>query len=138
MAIFRLSDAGKNAMASALIAFIDADAAPATCLLYTGTMPASPADAVTTQTLLGTCTMSADPSATASAGLVTFNVISQDDAANASGTAAWVRVLRGDGSTVVADLDVGAAGSGATAIINTTTVVAGGPVKINSFTIQVG
>lgn len=134
---FTLSNAARAAMAAALIAHLDADTNPAYVRLYTGTNPNNPATAITSQTLLGTATLSADPSATQSNGLITFNSIAQDDAADASGTATWMRVFLGDG-TAWADLDVGVAGSGATAIMNTATVVVGGPIRINAFTIQVG
>lgn len=137
MATFTLSNGAKSAMAAALIAHLDADTNPAYARLYTGANPNNPATAVTTQTLLGTVTMSADPSATQSNGLITFNAIAQDDAADASGTATWMRIFLGDG-TPWADLDVGDLASSATAKLNTTTVVAGGPIRVNAFTIQVG
>lgn len=74
---------------------------------------------------------------TNSGGLITFNPMVQDDAADASGEAAFMRIFKGDGS-VWADADCGNLASSATAKLNTTTIVAGGPIRINAFTIQIG
>lgn len=137
MAIFRLAAGPLGAMAAALIADLDSHASNSYAELYAGSIPASVATAISGQTKLGTVTMSNDPSATHSAGLITFNAITEDASADASGTASFLRIYKGDG-TAWADLDVGASGSGATAIINTTAVVAGGPIRINAFTITVG
>jgi len=137
MAIFRLAAGPLGVLAAALIADLDSETDPGYIELYTGTQPAGPASAVTDQTLLGTAVLSADPSATNSGGLITFNAITQDDAADASGTASWMRLYKGDGSAF-ADADVGNLASDATAKMNTTTVVAGGPIKVNAFTIQIG
>lgn len=137
MATFRLAAGPLGVMAAALIADLDSHASNSYAELYAGTMPATIATAISGQTKLGTVTMSNDPSATNSAGLITFNPISEDTAADASGTASFLRIYKGDASTW-ADLDVGGPGSGATAIVNTVTVVAGGPIRINAFTITVG
>lgn len=137
MAIFRLATAPLSVMAAALIADLDAAATPWYAELYAGTMPATPATAISGQTKLGTVVGSADPSATNSGGLITFNPMVQDDAADAGGEASFLRIFKGDGS-VWADADVGNLASSATAKMNTTTIVAGGPIRINAFTIQIG
>ncbi len=137
MAIFRLADAAKGAAAAALITHLDDQATPWYGEVYTGTIPATTAEAIGAQTKLGTVTGSADPSATHSAGLITFNPIVEDGAADASGVAAFMRIFKGDGS-VWADLDLGDLASSATGKLNTTTIVAGGPIRINAFTIAVG
>lgn len=133
MAIIKLSTATRTAMANAIIAQIDADSGAATLKFYTGTQPAGPGTAITDQVLLGTLTCS-DPAATASAGVITFDAITQDSAADDSGTATWARLADNSGDAV-ADFDVtNNAGFGAIKL-NTTTVVAGGPIAITSFTI---
>ena len=137
MAIFRLATAPLGIMAAALIADLDAASVPFYARLYTGTIPATPAASLSGNTLLGTVTGAADPSATNSGGLITFNPVVQDDAADASGTATFMRVFKGD-DTVWADLDVGDLASSCTAKMNTVTVVAGGPIRVNAFTIAVG
>jgi len=124
-----------STQATALIADIAAGAGNATIAFYTGTPPASPAVAHGS-TLLGTLTCSATP-ATQSDGTVTFNAITQDSGADASGTAAWARIYDGDGNGVV-DLDV-SNGAGAGAVkLNTTTIVEGGPIALTSLVIVVG
>ena len=62
----------------------------ATVEIYTGTKPADPSAAITSQVLLGTCTCSAT-AGTFSGRRFTFNAITQDSAADASGTATWAR-----------------------------------------------
>ena len=137
MALFRLAPAARGVMAAALIADLDDQASPWYGEVYAGTMPATTAEAISAQTKLGTVTGSADPSATQSSGVITFNPIVEDSSADVSGTAAFMRIFKGSGS-VWADLDLGNLASSATGKMNTTTIVAGGPIRINSFTIQVG
>lgn len=132
MPIAKLAASVRSAMAEAMIAEFDMGAGPATAQFYTGSMPAS-LGAVTTQTLLGTLTCS-DPCATQSEGVITFSAITQDSAADAGGEASWVRILDGAGAAK-ADLDVtNNAGTGAVKL-NTTTVVAGGPIQLSSLII---
>ena len=137
MAIFRLSNAARGAMAAALITHLDADASPWYGEVYAGAIPASVAAAISDQTLLGTVTGSADPSATQSGGVITFNPVTEDSAADASGTAAFMRIFLGD-DTAWADMDLGDLASSATGKLNTTAIVAGGPIRVNAFTITVG
>lgn len=124
-----------STLATALIADIAAGAGNATIAFFTGTPPTNPATAPGS-TLLGTLTCSATP-ATQVDGTITFNPITQDSAADASGTAAWVRICDGDGAGVL-DVDVSdGAGTGAVKL-NTTAIVAGGPILISSLTIVIG
>lgn len=137
MAIFRLAATPRGAMAAALITDLDGDALPWYGEVYAGTIPADITTAISGQTLLGTVTGSADPSATNSGGLITFNPITEDSAADADGTASFMRIFKGDDS-IWADMDLGNLASSATGKMNTTTVVTGGPIRINAFTITVG
>lgn len=138
MAIFRLAPASKGVMAAALIGDLDDQATPWYGEVYAGTIPATTAEAIAAQTKLGTVTGSTDPSATQSNGLITFNPIVEDSAADATGTAAFMRIFKGTSNSVWADLDLGNLASSCTGKMNTTSVVAGGPIRVNSFTIQVG
>lgn len=138
MAIFRLAPASRGIMAAALIGDLDDQVAPWYGEVYTGNIPASTAVAISGQSKLGTVTGSTDPSATQSSGVITFNPIVEDSAADASGTAAFMRIFKGTSNSVWADLDLGDLNSSATGKMNTTTVVAGGPIRVNSFTISVG
>ncbi|UTW12927.1 hypothetical protein [Marinobacterium rhizophilum] len=80
--------------------------------------------------LLGTLTFS-KPCGTVTDGLLTFAAITDDDEANASGTATWARALDGDGTFVI-DGACGALGSGAFVELNTVDIVAGGPLRATS------
>lgn len=98
--------------------------------IYDGAKPAGPGTAVTTQTLLAELALSAT-AGTVSAGVLTFGAITTDSSANASGTASWYRVTTSAGVGVV-DGTVGTAA--ADLILNTTSIVSGGPVAVSSFT----
>jgi hypothetical protein len=137
MAYFKLNATLLNYLATYVATDLDTAVSVAYMGVYDGTIPATPATAITSQVLLGSVTMSADPSATVSGNIITFNPINQDNSADTGGTATWIRIFKGDGSTW-ADVDVGTLASSATAKMNSTTVVAGGPIRVNSFTISIG
>ena len=120
----------KTALVNQIKAFIDAGAGAGLILIYTGAMPATPETAVTSQVLLGTLTFS-DPMGTESGGVLTASAITQDDSADASGTAAWARIVDSTGAAVM-DIDVSTtAGSGALKL-NTVAVAIGGPIRVDS------
>ena len=102
----------------------------ATVEIYTGTKPAKPDTAITTQTLLGTCTCSATAGTYANRRF-TFNAITQDSAADDSGTATWARFKSGAG-TAVLDVDITTTGGGGFMQMNNTAITAGGPISITS------
>lgn len=133
----KLIPAIRSAMALAFIAAADAAVGPCTIEFYTGAYPALVSTAVGAQVKLGTLTCS-DPMATDAAGVITFGTITQDSAADASGTAAWARIRDGAGVAFM-DVDVSSVAA-ATGVIqlNTTTVVAGGPIAMTGFTITMG
>jgi hypothetical protein len=135
MAIIRFATAVKNACLTPIRDAIDAGPAAGTIKLYTGTIPADVQTAVTTQTLLGTMTFS-DPSGTVATGAFTASAITQDSAADATGTATWARVLDSTGAAVM-DVDCTVTGGGGTMQLNTTNIVIGGPILISSFVITV-
>jgi hypothetical protein len=67
-------------------------------------------------------------------------VTSSDPAAvapAASGTATWARLLKSDGTTVIADLDVTATGGGGSVQLGTTTITTGTNVDLSALTIAV-
>lgn len=133
---FKMTVAAATAVATALLAEIDDGPDPAEILFYTGVAPATVETAISTQTLLGTLECS-DPVGSVSGRVLTFDVITQDSSADASGTAAWARILDGNGTAII-DVDVtNGAGTGAIKL-NTVTIVAGGPIQLTSFTITVG
>lgn len=135
MANFRITDLTRNQLAQQIQIDIDAGAGPGTLKIYDGTQPADADDSLPSgTTLLAELTFS-DPSApAASAGTLTFDVITEDSAADATGTATWARIEDSNSNTVF-DCDVDTAG--ATINLNSVAIVIGGPVDISSFTVTV-
>lgn len=124
-----LAELTTNAIADA----VAARCAGGTVKIYDGTQPTDPDTAVTTQTLLATCTFGTPGFAAASGGVATATAITQDPSADASGTAAWFRLLTSGGAAVL-DGTVGV-GSGFDCNVVSTTVTAGEAFPITSLTI---
>jgi hypothetical protein len=123
---------------AALTANAIADAVATRCnggtlKVYDGTQPATADTAIDTQTLLATCTFGSPAFAAAADGVATANAITQDASADATGTAAWFRVLT-SAAAVVMD---GSVGVGALFDCNvvSTSVTSGDPFPIASMTI---
>lgn len=131
--IFTLSDAAANAVLTTLNDLLNAGSGPATIKLYTGTKPAGPGTAITSQVLLGTLTCS-DPAGSVAARALTFGAITADSSADASGTATWARIADSNG-VAVADIDVTLTGGGGFGQMNTTLIAAGGPITAPSVVI---
>lgn len=122
----------RNARLDQITAKMDAGSGAGKLRIYDGTRPATGGAATT---LLAELTLS-DPSAdAAAAGALTFNAITQDASANATGTATWARIVDSDGN-VVLDCSVGT--SGADIILNTTSIVSGATVSVTSAVITEG
>ena len=132
MANVRLANTTNQAACDAVVDLIDGGAAAGTIQIRSGTQPAD-ADDAATGTLLATLTFS-DPAfgAASTAGVATASAITDDSSADATGTAAWARVLDSDSNTIF-DCDVGT--SGATINLNTVSITAGATVSITSFTV---
>lgn len=103
--------------------------------LYDGAQPATADTAVGAQVLLAELRFGAAAFPAAVAGLLTANAIVDDSSANATGTAAWARILKSDGSSVMFDGSVGTAS--ANVILNTTSIVSGAVVSCSALTLQV-
>jgi len=101
--------------------------------IYDGSRPATGGAATT---LLAELTCNATFAPSASSGVLTLNSITQDSSANATGTAAWFRIVKSDGTTFVLDGSVGTSGSDLN--LTTTSIVATQPVNITSFVITEG
>lgn len=106
--------------------------------IYDGTQPADADTAITTQTLLAELTCGTPFASGASSGVLTANAITNDSSANATGTAAWFRLVQSGGSTVVMDGSVTASGGGGDLQLVTTSIVASQPVQVTSFVITEG
>lgn len=134
MAIVRYATDVKNAVLTALKDQLDLGSGPAYMELYTSPQPATPADAVTSQTKLGTLTFS-DPSGTVTAGELTCAPspgITQDASADADGTAVWARVYDSTGLAKF-DCNVTNTGGGGALQLNSVAIKAGGPIIATSF-----
>ncbi len=100
--------------------------------IYDGTRPASGGTATT---LLAQLALSATAAPAASGGVLTFNAITQDSSADATGTATWFRIVT-SGGTFVIDGSVSTSGSDLNLV--STSIVATQPVSVTSATITEG
>lgn len=101
--------------------------------IYSGARPATVGTAITSQTLLAELALGSPAAPPAVNGVATFNAIAQDPSADATGTATFFRIFQSNGTTAVIDGDVGTSGSDLN--MNTTSIVAGGPIQITSLTL---
>lgn len=108
---------------------------PATIDIYSGSKPARPDTAITTQVKLGTVTCSDDCGTVSTIGgtpTLTFGTITADTAADASGVATWGRASCGGTPVAVLDFDITATGGSGFGQMNTTTVAKDGPIAAPS------
>ena len=119
----KISNAARVAGIAAVTALVDGGAGAGKIRIYSGTQPAGPDTAITSQVLLAEFT-AADPAFTAGAtGVQTLDTTpALTTTGAAAGTASWFRVVDSTGAAVV-DGSVGT--SGTDAIINTTTISVG-------------
>ena len=133
--VIRLPLATRNALVQIYQELIDAGAGAGVIEIRSGSPPPSP-DGVATGTLLATLTFATLSAPPAAGGSLIFSPITEDSEADASGEAGWARIKDSDGNKVF-DCTVGGPGSGEFLELNTTTITAGGPVRINSFILSV-
>lgn len=118
----------RNNMLDEITALIDAGAGAGKLRIYSGTRPATGGTATT---LLAELALS-DPSApAATGGTLTFNAVTDDSSADASGLATWFRILDSNDNFVI-DGDVGDAGE---LNLDDENIVAGGTVSVTSIVI---
>lgn len=103
--------------------------------IYSGSQPTNADTALGAQVLLAELRFGADAFPAGSAGVLTANAITADSAANATGTAAFARILASDGTTVYFDGTVGT--SAANVVISTTSIVADAEVTCSSLTLTI-
>ena len=119
---------------------LDAGTGPAILELYAGTKPSGPDASASGNTKLGTLTCSSPAGVIAIlAGIptLTFNAITLDSSADATGTATWIRLSSSGTVTVpVLDADVTNTGGGGFAVMNTINIVGGGPITAPSVVLQ--
>lgn len=122
-----------NAVRSLMANAIDQEFDSGYLRIYTGAQPANPGVAVGAQVLLAELRFAADAVASEADGLLTFAALVAEDAALATGTAAWFRALASDGTTALMDGTVGTAD--ANLILGTTSIVENAEVDVTAFTI---
>lgn len=122
----------RNAWLDAIKTAIDAGAAGGTIDFYDGTRPATGGTATT---LLGTVTFAAICAPAASNGVLTFSEMTEDEAANATGTATWARISDSDG-TFVCDCSVGTSGEDIN--LNSVAITLNGIIRVTSGTLTAG
>lgn len=120
-----ISAATRNLMLNAGLAAANAGS----IAIYSGTQPANADTALSGNTLLAQLPLSATAFANASGGSATGNAVTSAAAA-ATGTAAWFRIYKSDGTTAVVDGSVGT--SSADCIIATTSIVALATISVSS------
>lgn len=136
MANMRIATNSRNGMLDALNTALNAGSGAAKVRIYDGTQATNANTAIGSQTLLAELTLSDPAAASASSGTLTLSAITNDSSGDASGTATWARVLDSDNNPIF-DCDVSATAGSGTLKLNTTTIAAGGPVAITSFTISI-
>jgi hypothetical protein len=103
-------------------------------LLVIRTAAAANVAAADAGTLLATLTFNATFAAGAASGVLTLNAITQDSAADATGTAVQFRA-KTSGGTVIFQGTITATGGGGDLELTTTSIVTGQPVSVTSWTI---
>ena len=101
--------------------------------IYDGTQPATGDTAITTQNLLVTLTLNATAFPASVAGVLTANAITSG-VAGATGTAAWARITKSDG-TAVFDGSVDVSGNTPNIVLPSTSITSGITVTCSSLTI---
>jgi len=117
-----------NAMASAVATLCNSGY----IRIYDKLQPATADDAITDQILLAELRFAATAFPAPVAGVLTANAIVADSAANASGNAAWCRILKSDGTTKLFDGSVGLIDDAPNLILNSIALVVGQPVSVSS------
>jgi hypothetical protein len=102
--------------------------------IYSGTRPATPNTAITSQVLLAQPEFGATAFGSASAGVATANAITSENAV-ATGTASWARIYESDGVTVVGDCDVSATGGSGDLTFPSVSFVSGQSIGVSSLTL---
>jgi hypothetical protein len=101
--------------------------------IYSGTQPATPDTAITTQVKLAKLPLAATAFGAASAGTKTANAITSANAL-ATNTATWFRAFKSDDATAVIDGSVGT--SAADMNLNSVSLTSGSAVAVTSWTVS--
>lgn len=124
----QVANVAVNAEADALARLLDGGF----LRIYSGTQPATADTALSGNTLLAELGFSATSAPAAVAGVLTFNAITPDASADATGTATFYRCYKADGTTAVMDGNV--LTSTGNLNLNSVAIQAGASVSVSSFT----
>lgn len=124
-----LSNAARDAAILAVTNRIDNGAAAGTIKIYSGSKPAGPDTAISSQTLLATFTLSDPAFTTGATGVRTLAGTPKSTTGLAAGTATWFRAADSNG---VAEIDGTVGTSGSDLNLNTTTISVGLAIDITS------
>ncbi len=124
---FKRADAAVNEEASKIGVLLNSGK----LRIYDGSQPATADTAISGPVLLAELTFGATAFAAPSAGVAAANAITQCSSAAATGTAAWFRAFKSDGTTPVYDGSVGTAGCDLN--LNSISIQIGGVVSVSSF-----
>jgi hypothetical protein len=131
----KVSNAAANAEADAFSDLLDGGFLD----IYDSTggtgQPATVNTAIGSQVKLASLGFGSPSAPAASNGVLTFNAISSDISADATGTATWFRAFKSDHTTAIWDGSVGT--SGATLNLNAVAIAAGAQVDCTSLTFTV-
>jgi hypothetical protein len=131
---FIISASARNAACDAIVDLIDIGSGVSYLKVYSGTKPANPGTAITTQTLLASLTFSNPAFGTSANGTTTAATITSDTN-TVAGTATWFRLCDRNGAGI-ADGTIATSGADLN-FPSGITFTAGGTVSISSLTIQV-
>jgi hypothetical protein len=124
----------RNARLQAIADAINAGAGAGKLRIYDGSRPATGGTATT---LLAELTFSDPCEASVAGGVLTFDAITADSSADATGTATWARAVDSD-DTFVCDMSVTTIGGGGEVQLDNTGISVGGAVGISSAAITEG
>ena len=122
----------RNNQLDEITGLVDAGSGAGKVRIYSGSVPANVGTALGAQVLLAELVLTDPSAAAAAAGVLTFSAIADDTSADATGTAAFFRILDSDNNAVIQGT-VGT--SGADINFDSVSFVAGGLVEITSLTI---
>jgi len=131
----KYSAALKNAQQNAITTTLGASAV---LNIYSGTQPASPDTAISSQTLLASLTCNATFAPGASGGVLTLNSISNGTGTAGAGAGTNATFFRLTTSGAVAHIDGTVGISGADLNLNNTNIATGQTVSVTSFTLTNG
>lgn len=121
---------------NAMLDLVDSDIGTSGFLrIYDGTKPATADTALSGNTLLAECDLSATAFGAASGGVLTANSITAEASAPATGTATFFRLVTSGGTCIVQGT---VSTSGADLNLSTVSITTGDTVSITSFTITEG